>query len=131
MKRPMIITVAVVSTLFITALIINPLTIQSASKGSITGKPIPANVMKIADKSCVKCHTEPGDFMAVSHLNLSNWDKYSPEKQAAKASSMCTMVTKDKMPPKGFRSKHPDGVPTTEEQKTICDWAASLQVTKK
>ena len=131
MKRPVIITVAVVSIFFFSALIINPLTIQSASKGGVTGKPIPADVMKIADKSCVHCHVEPGDFMAVSHLNLSNWDKYSPEKQAEKASKMCKMVTKDKMPPKGFRSKHPEGVPSSEELKTICNWAASIQVAKK
>jgi hypothetical protein len=87
--------------------------------------------MKIADKSCVRCHTEPGDFMALSHLNLSNWDKYSPEKQADKAKAMCTMVTKDKMPPKGFREKHPDDVPTSKELNTICDWAQSIQVSKK
>jgi hypothetical protein len=87
--------------------------------------------MKIADKSCVNCHSEPGNGIALAHLNLSNWDKYSPEKQAAKAKAMCSMVTKDKMPPKKFRANHPDGVPTAAEVKTICNWAESLQVTKK
>jgi hypothetical protein len=131
MKKSISIAVAVVCVLFITSLIINQLTAQAAPEGSAVSKSIPANVMKIADKSCVKCHTEPGDFMALSHLNLSNWDKYSPEKQAAKAKSMCTMVTKDKMPPKKFRANHPDGVPTTEELNTICNWAQSIQVAKK
>jgi len=129
--KPIRIVVAVTSVLFITALIINPVNIQSAPKGGSDGKSIPANVMKIADKSCVKCHTEPGDFMALSHLNLSIWEKYSPEKQAAKAKAMCTMVTKDKMPPKGFRAKNPDAVPTEANLKTICDWAQSIQITKK
>jgi mono/diheme cytochrome c family protein len=131
MKRSIIITVAVVCVLLITTVIINQLTAQDSPKGVVAGKPIPANVLKIAEKSCVKCHTEPGNGMALAHVNLSNWDKYSPEKQAAKAKAMCSMVTKDKMPPKSFRAKNPDGVPSSEEIKTICNWAESLQVAKK
>jgi Haem-binding domain len=131
MKKLISITVAVASVLFITALIINPVTTQSAPKSGDGIKPIPDAVMKIAEKSCVKCHTEPGNGMALAHVNLSKWDKYSPEKQAAKAKAMCNMVTKDKMPPKKFREEHPDGVPSKEEIKTICDWAQSLQIPKK
>jgi hypothetical protein len=130
MKRSLSIAVAVVCMVFITSLIINHLTAQASPKDSSAGKSIPAGVMKIADKSCVKCHTEPGDFMALSHLNLSNWDKYSLEKQADKAKAMCTMVTKDKMPPKKFRANHPNDVPTTDDLKKICDWAQSIQVAK-
>jgi len=95
------------------------------------GKPIPENIMKIAEKSCVKCHTSGGNAMAESHVNLSKWNEMSPEKQAAKAADMCKMVTKDKMPPKSFRDKNPNGVPTKEEVKEICDWAASLEMPKK
>ena len=131
MKKPISIAVAVVSVIFVISLIINQLTAQSAPKGGVVSKSIPSGVMKIAEKSCVKCHTEPGKGMALAHLNLTNWDKYSPEKQADKAKAMCSMVTKDKMPPKSFRAKNPDGVPTTAEVKTICNWAESLQVTKK
>jgi len=69
--------------------------------------------------------------MAITHLDLFNRDKYAPEKQAAKAKEMCTMVTKDKMPPKGFKTKHQYTGPTEAELKTICDWAQSIQVTKK
>ena len=131
MKKSLRISVVVASILFVTALIINPLTIQSAPKSGSGSKPISDVVMKIADKSCVKCHTEGGNGMALMHLNLSNWDKYSPDKQAAKAKAMCNMVSKEKMPPKKFRESHPDGVPTKAEIKTICDWAESIQVTKK
>jgi hypothetical protein len=131
MRKFISITIGVVCFLFITTMVVNKFTAQASPNKMAIGKPIPANVMKIADKSCVRCHTEPGDFMALSHLNLSNWDKYSAEKQAEKAKKMCTMVTKDKMPPKGFKSKnHYDG-PTTEELKTLCDWAESIQVAKK
>ena len=131
MKKLILTIVAVATFAFIMTLIINKVSAGSSPNGATVGKAIPANVMKIAEKSCVKCHTEPGNGMALAHLNLTNWDKYSAEKQAEKAKSMCTMVTKDKMPPKGFKSKNPGGVPTTEDLKTLCDWAESLQVPKK
>lgn len=129
MKKLISITVAAVSILFIAALIFNPITAQSALKNG--GSKISEDVMKIAEKSCVYCHSEPGNPMALMHLDLSNWDKYSPDKQAAKAKSMCTMVTKEKMPPKSFGKSHPDGVPNEKELKTICDWAQSIQIDKK
>ena len=131
MKKLFKIYVAVASVLFITALIINPVSAQSAQKGGEKSKAIPDSVMKIAEKSCVSCHAEPGNGMALSHVNLSKWDKYSPEKQAAKAKDMCNMVSKGKMPKKSFTDKHPEGIPTKDDIKTLCAWAESLQVTKK
>lgn len=123
MKKVMSIAFTFFSILFISAMIIEPVFTQSALKSNISSKPISDEVMKIAKKSCVNCHTEPGSHIAIAHLNLSNWDKYSPEKQADKAKAMCNMVSKGKMPPKHFCEKHPDGVPSKEEIKTICDWA--------
>ena len=128
MKKLKSIMAAVASILFITALIINPV---KAQKTGDEGKPIPDSIMKIAEKSCMKCHIEPGYFMAIPHLNLSNWDKYSPEKQAKKAKAMCKMVSEYKMPPKHFRNDYPDDVPTQKEIKSICGWAQSIQVPKK
>lgn len=128
MKKPIRYAFVVASVLFVTGLFINTATAQKSGSGS---KPIPENIMKVAKKSCVNCHTKPGSFMALTLLNLSKWDKYTPEKQSAKANAMCYMVSKDKMPPKHFRKNNPDGVPTKEEIKTICDWAQSIQVTKK
>jgi hypothetical protein len=130
MKMVLKISAAVVVILFTAGLIINPLASQTTSQSG-GGKAIPESVMKIAGKSCVKCHTDGGNGMALMHLNLSTWNKFSPEKQASKAKDMCKMVTKDKMPPKSFRESHPDGVPSEAEIKTICDWAASIQVSKK
>jgi hypothetical protein len=132
MKKTISITVAAVCLIFISALIINQLNAQNTKKDNTTGKAIPAEVMKIIDKSCAPCHSEPSaNFMAISHVNFSNWDKYSAEKQADKAKAMCTMVTKGKMPPKSFTSKSPDAVVATEGLNTICNWAQSIQVTKK
>jgi hypothetical protein len=112
-------------------MILNKTAAQSSTKKGIVSKPISPSVMKIAERSCLKCHTEPGNGMALAHLNLSNWDKFSMEKQADKAKDMCKMVSKDKMPPKSFREKNPDGIPTQKEVKTICDWAQSIQIIKK
>jgi cytochrome c5 len=130
MKKLLKISIAAIGIFMITALIIIPMTAQSATQNG-GGKAIPESVMKIANKSCVKCHTEGGNGMALMHLNLSNWDKYSPEKQASKAKDMCKMVTKDKMPPKSFCKSHPDDVPGEKDLKTICDWAQSIQINKK
>jgi len=123
-------TAAVVCLFFTVGLLINTVSAQTHTQSG-GGKAIPESVIKIAEKSCVKCHTEGGNGMALMHLNLSNWDKYSPEKQASKAKNMCKMVMKDKMPPKNFRKNHSEGIPTEAEVKTICDWASSIQVSKK
>jgi hypothetical protein len=127
MKRNASFTVLLGCAIFLATLIVNTASAQTAG-----GKPIPDNVKKIADKSCMKCHIEPGgNGMAASVLNLAKWDTYSADKQAAKAKAMSKMVSKGKMPPKNFKSSHPEGVPSKEEIKTISDWALSLQPPKK
>jgi hypothetical protein len=126
MKKLTRLVVAAASVIFIIALSINPVSAQNAQTGG--GKPIPDNIVKIAEKSCLKCHVEPGgNNMAASVVNLSKWDTYSPEKQASKAKKMCKMVTKGKMPPKNFKKEHPDGVPTKDQITAICDWSQSIQ----
>jgi hypothetical protein len=131
MKKLLIITAAIFGILAITTLIIDPVFALSATNNNNGGMSIPESVMKIAGKSCVKCHTVPGNKMALSKLNLTNWDKLSDENQAGRAKKMCDMVTKDKMPPNKFRKSNPNDVPSKEEIKIICDWAQSLQVNKK
>jgi len=131
MKKAIILSLSILIVVFLTSMILNKSAAQSSTKGGIVSKPISPSVMKIAERSCVKCHTEPGNGMALAHLNLSNWDKFSMEKQADKAKDMCKMVSKDKMPPKSFREKNPGGSPTQEEVKTICNWAQSIRIIKK
>ena len=104
---------------------------QTQQNDKLQGTKVPMEVMKILEKTCVNCHSEPGKTLALSHVNLSKWDQYSPDKQADKAKSMCKEVTKEKMPPKKFRDEHPESIPTSDEIKTICDWAQSLEVVKK
>jgi hypothetical protein len=128
MKKLTKLALAAVSIIFLVAVINNPVSAQTTGTKS---NPIPDNVTKIAERSCLKCHVDKGNAMAATHVNLSKWAEYSPEKQASKANAMCKQVTKGKMPPKNFRKEHPDGIPTPEEVKVICDWAQSLQPAEK
>ncbi len=87
---------------------------------------IPPAVHQIMTNSCFACHGEGGKAMALSHVKMSEWSSYSPEKQASKADDMCKMVTRGKMPPKGFLKDHPEAVLTQEQITTLCNWSADL-----
>ncbi len=104
---------------------------QSVQKNNEIGKPIPSEVQKITEKSCKNCHYEPGRLLALAKLNLSKWDTYPHEKQAAKSKAMYNEIWKNDMPPKKFRKKNPGAIPTPEDVKTILDWAKSMQPAKK
>jgi len=110
-----------VGSLIFVSFIFNPINAQ------ITKNQIPADVMAVVRKTCVTCHMEPGNKMALSHLNFSKWDEYKPEKKASKAKTICKQVSKEKMHPKKFLKEHPEAIPTKEEVKAICDWAAKMQ----
>jgi hypothetical protein len=132
MKKLTKLALAAASVIFIIVVISNPLSAQSTKQEAAKGKPIPENIVKIAERSCLKCHVEPGgNNMAASMINLSKWDNYSAEKQAEKAKKMCKKVTKGKMPPKSFKKEHPNAAPTPEEVKMICDWSQSIQPAPK
>lgn len=103
----------------------------AAQKEGAVSKPIPTDVMAFVKRSCGSCHSEPGNMMAIAHLNLTKWDTFSPKKQADKADDMCTMITKDKMPPRKFRENHADVIPAKDEMQMVCDWALSLQAIRK
>jgi hypothetical protein len=128
MKKIVIISLAVVCIAFLN---LSNVSAQSGQKDTVQCKNIPTEVMKIFEKSCINCHSEPGKTMALTHVSFSKWDQYSADKQASKAKAMCNEVTKGKMPPKKFRENNPDGVPTSDELKVICDWAQSLQSISK
>ena len=91
---------------------------------------IPAEIQTILEKSCYDCHGESGKGMALSRVNFSNWDKYSPEKQTQKAEAICKVVTNRSMPPKGFVKSHPDAALTQEQIASICAWSKTLKTDK-
>ena len=117
--------------LFVQVICVNQASAQASQNGKDEGKPIPAEVLKIVEKSCGSCHTEPGNLKALSHINFSKWDSYSSVEQAAKAMAMCEDVTKKQIQAKKSPKENQVNTPTSDEIKTICDWAQSLQVTKK
>ncbi len=99
---------------------------NSGSVAKADSSSIPPAVHKIIVTSCLACHGEGGKSMALSHVKMSEWSSYSPEKQASKAEDMCKMVTKGKMPTKGFLKDHPEAELTPEQIATICSWSESL-----
>jgi len=122
--------IAVVVFVSITAMfVMTPSKASSQAKGAPSkGFVIPDSILTIAKLSCISCHADGGKSMAMAHVNLSKWDTYSPEKQISKALDMCKEVSKGAMPPKGFKSSHPEGVPTAKQIKTLCSWANSLKI---
>jgi mono/diheme cytochrome c family protein len=88
---------------------------------------VPDDVHKILATSCFACHGLAGKSMALAHVKMAELDTYSPEKLAAKAKAMCKMVTKGKMPPKGYLKEHPEAKLTPEQVATICNWSSELK----
>lgn len=120
-----------VGVLVLTKLLAGPSLIQNLQNGGDEKKQLPPEVVNIVQKSCYNCHAEPAKGLPLSLLNFSKWNELSSKKQASKAKSICNLVTKGKMPPKGFLEKHPEATLTKEEIKVLCDWAESLKTVKK
>jgi hypothetical protein len=126
MKRLYIFLIAMFILCIAGGLVINPSKAVSQQKISGTVYSIPDNVAEILNKSCVGCHGEGGNGMAMSAWNFSVWDTYSVKKQAKKAKSICNALTKGSMPPASVRDATPDGVPTAAQTEIVCKWANSL-----
>ena len=107
-------------------LVISPSNALSQKKISQTSYSIPDNVMDIFRNSCMGCHAEGGNGMAMSMVNFTIWDTYSLKKQAKKAKAICNAITKGAMPPLSVRDATPNKVPTSEQTDIICKWANSL-----
>jgi len=87
---------------------------------------IPENVNKIFQASCFNCHGSNGKMLPMAKLNFSKWNEYGAEKEAAKASKICSVLTEEIMPPKSARKSNPELIPTREQIALICKWAESL-----
>jgi cytochrome c len=90
--------------------------------------PIPENIKKIFQTSCMKCHGSNGKIMARAKLNFSKWAEYDAEKEAEKASNICSELTEGSMPPKSIRKTKPELIPTKAQTILICKWADSLKL---
>lgn len=131
MRKITKITAVLTGTLFFAAMTSLPVSAQSSQKPSDEKKVLPQEVMKVVEKSCAKCHMDQSLKMAPGGLNFAEWDKYAPEKQAAKAKAVCNAASNSVMPPKNFIKNNPTTAPTQDDIKTLCTWSASFQPDKK
>ena len=118
------------SALLITVCIANPLKAQTVQKVADQSKPIPENVAKIMERSCVGCHSEDGNKLAMMKLNFTKWNEYSSGDQASTATDICKQVTKNKMPPKKILKIHPEVILSDGEKSIICTWATGISADK-
>jgi hypothetical protein len=93
--------------------------------------PIPENINKIFQSSCMPCHGKEGGRFPKSTLNFSRWSGYDAAKQAEKASSICNTIRKGTMPPKSTRESKPELIPTKEQIDLICNWSEELKLKEK
>lgn len=98
----------------------------NGQSGESASNAIPDNLNNVFQTSCMPCHGEKGGRLPGSKLNFSRWKGYGPAKEADKAFQICSALQKESMPPKTFRKKHPELVPTPEQIKLICKWAESI-----
>jgi mono/diheme cytochrome c family protein len=89
--------------------------------------PIPANINKIFQTSCYSCHGSNGKVLPMLKLNFSKWDEYGAAKEAELASAICSVITRELMPPKSIRQSKPELIPSKEQTEQICKWAESIK----
>ena len=107
----------------------------------LEGTTVPANVRQVLEKKCADCHSENTHWPAYSrvapaswlierdvhdgrsHMNLSHWQRYSLEDQAALLNRIAAEVRTGQMPPKRYLALHPQGRLSPEEHQLIYDWA--------
>jgi len=87
---------------------------------------MPDNIKGILDKSCMGCHNnESKNTKGKMKLNFDKFNngKYSTGKQIAKLNGIVKTLSKGKMPPKKFKAKYPDHVPSAADVKLLSEWA--------
>lgn len=105
--------------------------IASGQTGKKQQFPIPDNINKIFQTSCMPCHGDNGGRLPKSRLYFSRWAGYGAAKETEKASLICSAVSRGKMPPKSARDSKPELIPTKEQADLICKWAELLKSMKR
>jgi cytochrome c5 len=110
----------------LTAMLVNT-RIVSGQTGEEKPNPIPENIIKIFQTSCMQCHGSNGKMLALAKLNFSKWAEYGGAKEAGKATMICSVITNGSMPPKSVSKSNPELIPSDEQIDLICKWAESLK----
>lgn len=95
----------------------------------------------ILKRSCNDCHSNqtrwpwysniaPVSWFVINHvndgrrdLNFSDWAQYSQSEQAGLLRQMCREVKSGMMPLTSYLRLHSDATLSSEDVKTLCDWA--------
>jgi heme-binding protein len=120
-----------------------------AVKAQVSDKPLlldasfDSQVVRILERSCQNCHSEktewpwysyvsPMSWMIESdvqrgrsHMNLSHWNGYSPEKQQEILSEMSSLIRNRAMPLPRYLLIHPDAKLSDAEVAYLYQWAHS------
>ncbi len=117
------------SLLWLMALLTFAVNLQIAAGQTLENKtyPIPENILKIFQFSCMQCHGSNGKIMPRTKLDFSKWAEYGADKESTKASNICSVLTEGAMPPKSIRKSKPELIPTKDQIGLICKWADSLK----
>jgi hypothetical protein len=107
--------------------VLNITVITFAQSGKNNSSPIPENIYKIFQVSCMSCHSDKGGRFPRARLNFSKWAEYDAAKKQEKASLICSTLIMAEMPPRTAREKKPQLIPTKEQISLICDWVESLK----
>ena len=109
----------------------------------LSGAPVPPDVMHVLTTKCADCHSTqthwplysriaPGSWLMESdvadgrrHLNLSQWQHYSPENQMQLLSRIASEARSGEMPPRNYLLLHPNAKLSPEEQDLLYGWAKS------
>lgn len=124
MKKYLIGFITLIASIIVAVIVFNPSGATSQKKSDVSlNTSIPDDVKKILENSCMGCHGDGGNPMAMGMINFSIWDTYSVKKQHKKSSAVCNAITNGNMPPSSVSA---DKRPTATQIAIICKWASGL-----
>jgi hypothetical protein len=119
--------IAILIIVIVATITFSPFTVNSQKNTKTSEPAIPEKVMAIVKISCMACHADNGNAMAMGAVNFSQWNTYPAKKQSKKASAICREVTNGSMPPSTFLSKNPGAKLNANKIAIICNWATSMK----
>jgi hypothetical protein len=102
---------------------------------------VPAAIAEVLKRSCYDCHSSETRwpwYSAIvpmgwgvadhvnegrSHMNLSEWGAYPPNKRVGILEKMCDEVREGRMPLKQYLWLHRDARLSEADWKSVCDWS--------
>jgi len=114
--------------------------------------PLTPTVAEVFDRSCNDCHSDrttwpwysnvaPASWLVIydtyegrRHMNFSQWNAMTPQRQKRALDRMCSEVTNGEMPEWQYLIMHRQAKLSSAEVQAVCDWSkaanANLQAQK-